>query len=94
MAGCNQQTIFSTSVLQQLYQYTGGVPRLINLIADRALLGAYASDRTSLTAHVDTIVDIDCWDKHLVVATTAATQKNCDTNSALQACEHHAPTQA
>lgn len=42
IAGCTKQNIFSSSVLDKLYQYSGGIPRLINLIADRALLGAYA----------------------------------------------------
>jgi len=44
IAGCENQTIFSKVVLSLLYDYSGGIPRLINLIADRALLGAYASE--------------------------------------------------
>ena len=35
--------IFTLKAIQKLYQLSGGVPRLINLICDRALLGAYAS---------------------------------------------------
>ena len=35
--------IFTQKAIQKLYQLSGGVPRLINLICDRALLGAYAS---------------------------------------------------
>lgn len=34
--------LFSTTAVNQLFKLSGGVPRLINLIADRALLGAYA----------------------------------------------------
>ncbi|PCI03781.1 MAG: hypothetical protein COB79_00205 [Zetaproteobacteria bacterium] len=52
IAGCENQNIFPASVLQQLFQYTGGVPRLINLIADRALLGAYASEQTKVNKHI------------------------------------------
>ncbi|MCF6207941.1 MAG: AAA family ATPase, partial [Ghiorsea sp.] len=44
VAGCKNQTIFPKPVLSLLYDYSGGIPRLINLIADRALLGAYASE--------------------------------------------------
>lgn len=35
--------LFTLQAIKQLYKLTGGVPRLINLISDRALLGAYAS---------------------------------------------------
>jgi len=35
--------LFSIKATSTLYKLSGGVPRLINLIADRALLGAYAS---------------------------------------------------
>ena len=44
VAGCENQQLFSTSLVRQLFAYTNGIPRLINLIADRALLGAYASE--------------------------------------------------
>ena len=35
-------TLFTGLALRQLYHASGGVPRMINTIADRALLGAYA----------------------------------------------------
>ena len=35
--------LFTQQAIKRLYQLSGGVPRLINLISDRALLGAYAS---------------------------------------------------
>ena len=35
--------LFPPRVLERLYQLSGGTPRLINLICDRALLGAYAN---------------------------------------------------
>jgi len=37
--------IFTRPALQRLYRISGGIPRLINLIADRAMLGAYAQGR-------------------------------------------------
>ena len=40
VAGC-RRPLFAFGVLKQLYNYSGGVPRLINVICDRALLGAY-----------------------------------------------------
>ncbi len=49
IAGCDKQTLFPKPVLQLLYEYSGGVPRLINLLADRALLGAYASEQKQVS---------------------------------------------
>ncbi|PIE43058.1 MAG: general secretion pathway protein GspA [Gammaproteobacteria bacterium] len=40
VAGCNRK-IFSQSALKAIYKVTGGIPRLINLVCDRALLAAY-----------------------------------------------------
>ena len=37
--------IFTPSALHELYRVSGGVPRLLNIIADRALLGGFSSDR-------------------------------------------------
>jgi general secretion pathway protein A len=37
--------IFTPHALTEVYRLSGGVPRVINVIADRALLGAYTQDR-------------------------------------------------
>src|SRR5204863_9412518 len=37
--------VFSKSALRALYRRARGIPRLINVIADRALLAAYTQDR-------------------------------------------------
>ncbi|TNF07384.1 MAG: general secretion pathway protein GspA [Gammaproteobacteria bacterium] len=42
VAGAKRE-LFSQDSLKQLWKYTGGVPRLINIICDRALLGTYTS---------------------------------------------------
>ena len=52
VAGLDKQSVFPTPVLHKLYQWTGGVPRLINLIADRALLGAYASESKQVNTSI------------------------------------------
>lgn len=39
--------VFSTATRQRIYQYSRGIPRLINTICDRALLGAYARERSA-----------------------------------------------
>ncbi|MEN8175830.1 MAG: AAA family ATPase [Pseudomonadota bacterium] len=42
--------LFSRGALARLYRLTGGVPRLINEIADRAMLGAYAAEKPVISA--------------------------------------------
>jgi general secretion pathway protein A len=41
--------IFTPMALLELHRLAGGVPRLINIISDRALLGAYTQDRHGVT---------------------------------------------
>ena len=45
VAGLRSAMPFDAAALRQLHRATGGVPRRINLLADRALLGAYAMGR-------------------------------------------------
>jgi general secretion pathway protein A len=42
--------IFSNMSLSELFHLSGGVPRVINVVADRALLGAYTQDRHRVTS--------------------------------------------
>ncbi|MGI9291869.1 MAG: AAA family ATPase [Gammaproteobacteria bacterium] len=44
------RSIFSPVASRELYKLSGGVPRLINVIADRALLGAYTQDEHEINA--------------------------------------------
>jgi general secretion pathway protein A len=41
--------IFSGTAKRELYRLSGGVPRMINVIADRALLGAYTVEEREVT---------------------------------------------
>lgn len=43
---------FRNWALRALYQRSGGVPRLINIIADRALAAAYAKESANVTARI------------------------------------------
>ena len=47
VAGCSRIP-FSRLGLKALYQRSGGVPRLVNIIADRALMAGYAREQSSL----------------------------------------------
>jgi len=44
-----ERPLFSRHALRMLYRLSGGVPRLINLLCDRALLGAYVTSQNSVT---------------------------------------------
>ncbi len=44
--------LFTQPALRRLYRISRGVPRLINLIADRALLGAYAAGQHRVSWHM------------------------------------------
>lgn len=51
VAGARQNP-FTGSALRALYQRSSGVPRLINIIADRALAGAYSRELSTVTARL------------------------------------------
>ncbi|MBL8329839.1 MAG: AAA family ATPase [Rubrivivax sp.] len=52
VAGLNRELPFSDAALVLVHEITRGVPRRINLLCDRALLGAYAKGRP----RVDTLI--------------------------------------
>ncbi len=52
IAGNDNPQLFPPAVVRLLYRYTKGVPRLINLIADRALLGAYSCESKKISLKI------------------------------------------
>jgi general secretion pathway protein A len=40
-----ERSIFSASALREIHRLTGGIPRLVNVLSDRALLAGYAAGR-------------------------------------------------
>ena len=50
--GGQSRIIFTSDGLKEIYNYSGGIPRLINLIADRSLLAGMALSTTSLDRRV------------------------------------------
>ena len=47
-----QSTMFSASTIKALYGFSGGIPRLINIVCDRALLGAFVSGQDCVDSAV------------------------------------------
>jgi type II secretory pathway predicted ATPase ExeA len=46
VAGANGRTIFTEGACDMVFRYAGGVPRLINIICDTAMLCAFAEEKT------------------------------------------------
>jgi general secretion pathway protein A len=51
VAGATRE-VFSNGALREVLRLSGGVPRLINIISDRALLGAFTEDRHMVSGSV------------------------------------------
>ncbi len=51
VAGVNR-ALFIASAIRLVQRFSGGVPRVINIICDRALLGAYSKDQPRVTAPI------------------------------------------
>jgi general secretion pathway protein A len=52
IAGGDTAVTFAPGALERVHRYTGGIPRLINLICDRALLGGYSARTPRITAKI------------------------------------------
>ncbi len=60
--------IFSAAALREVYRLSRGVPRLINVICDRALLGAYTQDRHRVTAPIVRRAAVEVFDRPIAPA--------------------------
>jgi general secretion pathway protein A len=49
VAGSQGRQIFDPETFSVLYRYTGGVPRLVNTLADTGMMAAFAQDRPTVT---------------------------------------------
>jgi len=49
LAGIRDRELFSPGALRRIYRFSGGLPRLINILCDRALLVAYSEDRRQVS---------------------------------------------
>ncbi len=52
LAGYTGKGIFERSALRELFAVTGGVPRLVNVVCDGALLTGYGRDQATLDAEI------------------------------------------
>jgi general secretion pathway protein A len=52
VAGLRQANPFDRRAMRRIFRYSHGVPRRINLLCDRALLGAYAGSKSSVDSEI------------------------------------------
>ncbi|MBU1627646.1 AAA family ATPase [bacterium] len=52
IAGSKGDITFSTGALNKLYKYSGGIPRLINVVCDKALLAGYVLETRNITKQI------------------------------------------
>lgn len=50
-AGCTRP-VFDQTAAAEIHRISGGVPRIINLLSERSLLGAYASEQASVSKQI------------------------------------------
>jgi general secretion pathway protein A len=52
VAGCERQDIFSPDVIERVAAYSTGIPRLINVICDNAMLIAYGAQTSTVSKEI------------------------------------------
>lgn len=50
VAGCELRDLFSLAAIKKIYHLSGGLPRLINVLCDRALLVAYVNEKKQVSS--------------------------------------------
>jgi type II secretory pathway predicted ATPase ExeA len=62
VAGAGDRQIFAEDTFNEIFRYTGGVPRLVNTLCDTAMMSAFASNRDGVTlGDIATAVDELRW---------------------------------
>lgn len=65
VAGGRGEVVFSKGALKRIYKYSHGLPRLINVACDRALLTGYSKDKAKITSKI-TAIGINEMTKNIV----------------------------
>ena len=68
--------LFGPKAIEGIYQYSGGIPRLINVICDNAMINAYALDKKEIELALVQEVADDLWLSGTVTRLPAARRDN------------------
>ena len=52
VAGANGESFFKEDAVNEIFKFSGGIPRLINIICDKALLAGYAAEKKDIDARM------------------------------------------
>ena len=52
VAGSNGDIKFSPEALERIYNFSGGIPRLINMVCDKSLLAAYVMETKDIDVSI------------------------------------------
>jgi len=52
VAGCSNGGIFHKDALEEIFKFSGGIPRLINILCDKSLLAGYAADKKTINSDI------------------------------------------
>jgi general secretion pathway protein A len=55
IANASRPVVFTGAALKVVYQYSAGIPRLINMLCDRALLGGYSAQTNRIDERLVTV---------------------------------------
>ncbi|RLA10085.1 MAG: hypothetical protein DRQ60_05000 [Gammaproteobacteria bacterium] len=73
------RNVFTVAAIRRVYRLTHGIPRLINALCDRALLGAYSEELLTVTPAVVNRAGLELfhggtnsWSRNLVIAAASA----------------------
>jgi type II secretory pathway predicted ATPase ExeA len=80
IAGSNGQQIFETDALNAIYRYSGGIPRVINLLCEHCLVSAFVDQLKTVTANIVDVVarDFDLEGNHSVGSASVPPPENFD----------------
>jgi len=62
VAGANGQLKFTKNALREIYSYSGGIPRVINIICDNALLLGFVRETKKISEDIisEVVADLEC----------------------------------
>lgn len=52
VAGCNNSDIFHKDAIEEIFKFSSGIPRLINIACDKSLLAGYIADKKTIDSNM------------------------------------------
>jgi len=52
VAGCNNEDVFHKDAFEEIFKFSGGIPRLINIVCDKSLLAGYTADKKTIDSNI------------------------------------------